>query len=90
MTYLSLSNQPVARNEIFSRGEGRFQIARLWGNWNTRRKVRALADQDDRMLDDIGVQRDEIRWAGKLPLTINAAIALNDRATRRRSRNNSN
>ncbi len=84
MTYLSLSNQPVARNEIFSRGKGRFQISRLWGNWNTRRKVRALADQDDRILDDIGVQRDEIRWAGQLPLTINAAIALHDRSARRR------
>lgn len=84
MTYLPLSNQTVARNEIFSRNQSRLQISRLLHNWNVRRKVRALVDQDNHMLNDIGVRREEIRWAGKLPLTINAAIALNDRASRRR------
>lgn len=88
MTYLPLENQPTDRNEIFNRHQNRLQISRLLHNWNVRRKVRALADQDDYILDDIGVQRDEIRWAGRLPLTINAAIALNDRASRRRRQGN--
>ena len=86
MTYLPLTNPTAARNEIFSRNQNRTQISRLLHNWNVRRKVRALADNNDHILDDIGVQRDEIEWASRLPLTVNAAIALNDRASRRRKR----
>jgi len=93
MTYLPLTNQATARDEIFSRGQSRIQISRLLRNWNIRRKVRALVralmDHNDHILDDIGVQRDEIQWAGRLPLTVNAAIALNDRAKRRRLRERS-
>ncbi|HFC04580.1 MAG TPA: DUF1127 domain-containing protein [Rhizobiales bacterium] len=88
MTCLAVSNQSTARNEIFSRNQNRFQIGRLWHNWKIRRKVRALADQENHILEDIGVRRDEIIWAGRLPLTVNAAIALNDRALRRRQRGN--
>ena len=39
---------------------------------------------DDYMLDDIGVTREELEWAIRLPLRINAALALHDRARRRR------
>ena len=80
----SFSNQSSARSEIFSRYEFRFQLSRLVGNWFIRRKVRALGDQDDHILNDIGVRRDEILWAARLPLTVNAAIALHDRSCRRR------
>lgn len=86
MTCLPLTNQAAARNEIFSRNQNRTQISRLLHNWNVRRKVRALDDQEDHILDDIGVQRDEIQWAARLPLTVNAAIALDDRASKRRQR----
>ncbi len=89
MTYLPLTNQPTARDEIFSRGQSRNQISRLLRNWNIRRKVRALNDHEDHILEDIGAQRDEIQWAGRLPLTVNAAIALNDRTKRRRERERS-
>ncbi len=84
MTDLAFTNQAVARNEIFSRNEKRLQISRLLRNWKVRRRVRALADQDDHILEDIGVTRGEVAWASRLPLTVNAAIALNDRASRRR------
>ena len=84
MTYQNISEQHIAREEIFSRYQFRFQLSRLLNNWLVRRKVRALADNDDVILDDIGITRDEIDWARKLPLTVNAAIALNDRASKRR------
>ena len=38
------------------------------------------------MLRDIGVTREELRWAAGLPLTVNAALALEERATRRAAR----
>jgi len=82
----SFSTQSKARAEIFSRYEFRFQLPRLVHNWFVRRKIRALGDRDDHILDDIGVRRYEVQWAARLPLTVNAAIALNDRAKRRRQR----
>lgn len=40
---------------------------------------------DDHMLDDIGITREELEWAIRLPLRVNAALALHDRARRRRT-----
>jgi hypothetical protein len=42
-----------------------------------------MLDWDDRLLRDIGVERNEVQWAAALPLTLNAALALEDRALRR-------
>ncbi|MEM7045166.1 MAG: hypothetical protein AAF543_20345 [Pseudomonadota bacterium] len=39
---------------------------------------------DDQLLDDIGVTREELDWAIRLPLGVNAALALQDRAKKRR------
>lgn len=39
---------------------------------------------DDRVLDDIGVTREEVEWAAALPLEVNAAAALWQRAGARR------
>lgn len=90
MTDLAFTDHAItsqeARDEIFSRHENRLQLSRLFHNWKIRRKVRALNDYEDQMLDDIGIRRDEIRWAARLPLTVNAAIALNDRAKKRRAK----
>ena len=36
------------------------------------------------LLDDIGITRADVRWASGLPLTVNAALELEERATRRR------
>jgi uncharacterized protein YjiS (DUF1127 family) len=53
-------------------------------NWAARRRVANLADFDDHMLRDIGVTRSEIEWAAGLPLTVNAALALEEKSFRRR------
>ncbi len=39
---------------------------------------------DDRMLEDIGVTRDDVLWAARLPLEVNAAKAMHARARNRR------
>jgi uncharacterized protein YjiS (DUF1127 family) len=41
---------------------------------------------DDRMLDDIGVTREDVEWAAGLPLWMDAAEALHARASARRAR----
>ena len=64
---------------------GAFSIfGRLLRNWTARRAVTRLDRLDDYLLRDIGVTRDEIRWAAGLPLSVNAALALDERATLRR------
>jgi uncharacterized protein YjiS (DUF1127 family) len=62
-------------------------LSLLWRfirNWRARRAVVRLDALDDYLLHDIGVTRDEVRWASGLPLTVNAALELEERATRRR------
>ncbi len=66
------------------RKERRIDLSTLWRNWKARRQVKKLQDRRDETLDDIGVTRDELSWASRLPLTVNAALALEDRAYRRR------
>jgi uncharacterized protein YjiS (DUF1127 family) len=65
-------------------GNGFSLISRVWRNWQARRRVTDLSNYDDYMLKDIGVTRDEIQWAAGLPLTVNAALALEERAFQRR------
>jgi len=67
-------------------GNGFSLVRRVWRNWQARKRVTDLSTYDDYMLNDIGVTRDEIQWAAGLPLTVNAALALEDRALRRRRR----
>lgn len=59
-------------------------LARVIRNWRARRAVARLDSFDDYMLRDIGVNRGDVQWAAGLPLTINAALALEERSTRRR------
>jgi len=60
---------------------------RLWlRHLFARRDVFALRNLDDRMLTDIGVTRADVDWAARLPLKVNASLALQERA-RRRGRN---
>jgi uncharacterized protein YjiS (DUF1127 family) len=63
-----------------------FSLSGLFRNWRARSKVRALHDLDDRMLADIGIRRDEVIWASYLPLTMNAALELENAAFRRRKK----
>jgi Domain of unknown function (DUF1127) len=46
--------------------------------------VRHLASFDDHVLRDIGLTRDDVEWAEKVPLTQNAVLALDDRVRRKR------
>jgi uncharacterized protein YjiS (DUF1127 family) len=79
-------------NQAISQGEYGIVslLRRVSRNWKTKRRIAALSDFDDYMLRDIGVTRDEIQWAAGLPLTVNAAVALEERAFRRRHNGASN
>jgi uncharacterized protein YjiS (DUF1127 family) len=59
-------------------------LRNLWRNLVVKRNVRRLADFDDHMLRDIGLTREEVEWAAGLPLAVNAALALEERAFQRR------
>jgi uncharacterized protein YjiS (DUF1127 family) len=84
MTNLALSRNIAVREQIMGRKVRRFDVATLWRNWKARRQITKLQDCGDATLNDIGVTRDELSWASRLPLTVNAALALEDRAYRRR------
>jgi uncharacterized protein YjiS (DUF1127 family) len=75
-----------ALNEAIFRGEiGSPRVATLWRNWKARRAVARLEDLDEHLLADIGVTRAEVLWAKNLPLTVNAALALEERSHRFRT-----
>jgi uncharacterized protein YjiS (DUF1127 family) len=59
-------------------------FGQLIRNWRARRAVARLDRLDDHMLHDIGVTREDVIWAAGLPLTVNAALALEERGRRRR------
>ena len=59
-------------------------FGRLLRNWRAKRSITRLETLDDHMLYDLGVTRAEVQWASGLPLTVNAALALEERAFRRR------
>ena len=84
MTYLPLDRNVAVRKQITGHKVPLSGLANLWRNWKARRHVSKLQDCEERILDDIGVTRDELSWASRLPLTVNAALALEDRAYRRR------
>lgn len=58
-------------------------LGRLIRNWRARRAVARLDRLDDFLLRDIGVTREDLRWAAGLPLTVNAALALEERQASR-------
>jgi uncharacterized protein YjiS (DUF1127 family) len=72
-----------ALNEAVFRGEiGSPWLARLWRNWKSRRAIAGLEKLDDRLLRDIGLTRADLHWATGLPLSENAALALEERQRR--------
>jgi uncharacterized protein YjiS (DUF1127 family) len=73
-------------NQAISQGEFGLVsfLRRVARNWKAKRRIAALADFDDYMLRDIGITRAEVKWAASLPLTVNAAVALEERSHRRR------
>jgi uncharacterized protein YjiS (DUF1127 family) len=90
MVFLGLLEDCVMRNYVLNQAisQGEFGLVsfarRVVRNWKAKRRIAALGNFDDYMLQDIGITRDEVQWAAGLPLTVNAAIALEERAFRRR------
>jgi len=58
-------------------------FSRLFHNWKARKEVTQLTEFDDFLLADIGVTRDDLEWAAKLPITTDPTRALEDRAVLR-------
>lgn len=69
---------------LLARATHRIRV--LLRNWKARRAVQRLAEFDDHLLADIGVTCLDVHWAAGLPLTVNAAMALEERARLRRAR----
>jgi uncharacterized protein YjiS (DUF1127 family) len=61
-------------------------LRRYFANWRRRRKLARLAELDDRILADIGIERDEIDEAVRLSLSLNPLHELDRRARLRRTR----
>jgi hypothetical protein len=78
------------RNFAYRQGMSQWLWAMVLGTYDfahsVRRRWRLYRMQwlDDQILDDIGVTREELEWALRLPLRANAALALHDRAKQRR------
>lgn len=51
-----------------------------------RREVARLADLDDHLLADLGLERSDVRWALEMPFAENAALELQQRARQRQRR----
>ncbi|MBM3521210.1 MAG: DUF1127 domain-containing protein [Alphaproteobacteria bacterium] len=43
-----------------------------------RRAIASLSSYDDCLLRDIGLNRKDVEWAAGLPLTVNAALAIEE------------
>ena len=62
------------------------QAVRRWTAFRERRRAFLnLAALDDRALEDIGLLRGEVETAAKLPLEINASLAVRQMAADRRA-----
>jgi uncharacterized protein YjiS (DUF1127 family) len=66
--------------EIFS------GVRQLAANWLKRRRLHRLEELDDRMLNDIGIERGELVAALLLPLSVDPIYELNRRSQQRRVR----
>lgn len=62
-------------------------VARIYENWQARKTVRSLLKLEDHVLHDVGTLRKDVEWAAQLPLSINAALALEERTRRLGGRN---
>lgn len=56
---------------------------RVASNWLKRRRLRRIEDMDDHLLSDIGINRDDLRSALHLPLTVDPIWELHRQSRRR-------
>jgi uncharacterized protein YjiS (DUF1127 family) len=59
-------------------------LAQFIENWFARRAVRKMLAMDEHLLKDAGLTIGDVHWASHLPLSVNAALALEHRARRPR------
>jgi uncharacterized protein YjiS (DUF1127 family) len=59
-------------------------LGSLWRQWNHRRQLRSISDLDDHLLCDIGVTREDVRWALDLPFSYQPGVELQRQALRNR------
>ena len=62
------------------------RVAKATRNWIGRRKLRQITELDDHLLCDIGVTREDVRWALELPFSYDPGLELQRRALRNRTR----
>ncbi|MFN3880446.1 MAG: hypothetical protein ACK4L8_03345 [Nitrincola lacisaponensis] len=53
--------------------------------WNRRRKLLRLLDYDDHMLEDMGYTRDDLLWAARQPLKVDARLVLQQQREKQRA-----
>ena len=58
-------------------------LRRLFANWFRRRRLRRVEELDDHILRDIGVGRDDLRAALRMPLGVDPYQELQRRLRRR-------
>jgi uncharacterized protein YjiS (DUF1127 family) len=76
-TEARLATQPAARSL-------RSIALRLLRNWLFRRRLAKLTNQNNRLLQDIGLTREDLDWALSRPLAINRSDKLRQIVLRRR------
>ena len=69
-----------ALTQAHASGSIGFSITTLFANWQARREVARLETCDDRTLCQIGLTRDDVHQALRLPLTANSRVALDQYA----------
>lgn len=79
-----IAAQSVARP--FRLGGLRATLAALLRRYMERRDIARLADLDDHLLADLGLERNDVRWALNQPFADNATLALEQIARQRGSR----
>ena len=77
---LSLAQRKKTRSLIERAGDW---FRRRSAQITDRRAFDTLTRLDDRELRDIGLTREDVEWASKLPLSWNAAQAMRERAKKR-------
>ncbi len=61
-------------------------LSAAFRSWNKRRQLKTLSEFDDHLLADIGVTKDDVRWALDLPFAYDPGVELQRRALRNRVR----
>ncbi len=74
----------VSLQSAFAQSQASF-LVRTFENWQARRAVRSLLTLEDHTLHDAGTLRCDVEWASHLPLSINAALALDERSRKARA-----